>query len=381
MKNDLVQCVLQFFIGWLLLTLAVVAKAEDSFEVAKSKANLWPKPISSREAFDIASRAEILIFLSVYKEKFSAEVKPADIKVKSINSVSFDRWKKRFRHYWLNTFLDAEKTCNNAQDMGCGFKEADFKKLLAYSVKFSTSLPAEYSPWAEMSREFYQAYIKEQARLAALFPNPTSEILPIADTEIFGDGFKDGEFLMTMDDGPTQSDDTEKYSHLLRENKISAFCFALGDSLETKLKKTSVVTLKGIYRGHCLASHGYHHNPHPKWAGWKSSIDSASHVIRRITENNSPVLFRPPYGERQAELVRYLASQHSLIILWNIDSQDWQHSITSDEVSARVKKLMLLWRKGIILFHDVHKKAFTAIPDAIDFSNQANLRWIDCSSI
>jgi peptidoglycan/xylan/chitin deacetylase (PgdA/CDA1 family) len=381
MKNNLVQLVWRFIIGGLLLTFAVVVDAAGPLEVAKSNANLWPNLISSRESFDTASRAEILIFLSVYKEKFSADVTPAELKVKSINSVSFDRWKKRFQSYWLNAFLDAEKTCKNDQAMGCGFKEADFEKLLAYSVKFSASLSVEYSPWAEMSRDFYQIYIKEQARLAALFPNPTSEILPIADTEVFGDHFKDGEFLMTMDDGPAPRDDTEKYSQLLRENKISAFFFALGDSLETKLNKTSRLALKSIYQGHCLASHGYHHKPHQKWADWKISLDSTTNIIRRITGNNSPVQFRPPYGQRQEELVSYLASQHASVILWNIDSQDWQHSITPDQVSARVKKLMLLWRKGIILFHDVHKKAFTAIPEAIEFSKKSNLHWIDCSSI
>lgn len=381
MKNGFIRFLLRFCIGGLLLILTMIAQAAGPSAVAKSNIDLWPNLITSKEEFDTASRAEILIFLSVYKEKFSAEVKANDLNVKSINSVSFDRWKARFKTYWLNTFLDATKSCKNDKELGCGFKETDFEKLLAYSAQFKTSLPAKYGPWIEMSQGFYQTYLKEQARLAALFPNPTSEILPLADTEILGDRFNDGEFLLTLDDGPTQTDDTAKYSRLLRANGISAFFFALGDALETKLNKTSTEGLKNIYQGQCLASHGYHHKSHQKWTDWKNSIDKTQSLIKRITENNSPVAFRPPYGQSQESLINYLASQQSSIILWNIDSQDWQSSITAEEVSFRVKKLMLLWRKGIILFHDVHKKAFVAIPEAIQLGKISHLHWIDCSTL
>ncbi len=381
MKNRHIRHLFKLFFGWILLALSMNTQAAGPSTVAKLNSDLWPNSITSKQEFDTASRAEILIFLSVYKELFSTDIKPSVLKIKSINAVSFERWKARFKTTWLNTFLDATKTCKNEKELGCSFKENNFEKLLVYSENFKNSLPEKYNPWLEMSDGFYRTYLKEQARLAALFPNPTSEILPLSDIEIIGDRFKDGEFLITLDDGPTKTDDTAKYSKLLKDNGISAFFFAVGDSLETKMKMTSAETVKNIYQGQCLASHGYHHKSHQTWKEWKSSIDKNQALIKQITGKNSPIAFRPPYGQVQQDLVNYLASQHSTIYLWNIDSQDWHSGITAKEVSLRVKKLMLLWRKGIILFHDVHQKAFVAIPEVVQFAKGPNLHWIDCSSV
>jgi hypothetical protein len=78
-----------FCIGGILL-LAMDAEAAGPSAVAKSSTDLWPHSITSRTDFNTASRAEILIFLSVYKEKFSAAVNAEDLGVKSINTASLD---------------------------------------------------------------------------------------------------------------------------------------------------------------------------------------------------------------------------------------------------------------------------------------------------
>jgi hypothetical protein len=38
---------------------------------------------------------------------------------------------------------------------------------------------------------------------------------------------------------------------------------------------------------------------------------------------------------------------------------------------------MLLWRKGILLFHDVHSKAQTAVPIIKEYFKKANINWVD----
>lgn len=40
------------------------------------------------------------------------------------------------------------------------------------------------------------------------------------------------------------------------------------------------------------------------------------------------------------------------IVLWNIDSQDMSPGLSIQQVADRVTTLMLLWRKGIIRWHD-----------------------------
>lgn len=381
MKKMVIQFMLKIQLGLLAFLLATFVYADGPAAVAKSITLSWPLPIDSRVAFDTASRAEILLYLSVYKEQMANGIEPAALGVKTINPIAFNQWNTRFKVYWLNTYLDAMRTCKNTTELGCDYKGTDFESLLNYADHFKASLPEKFYPWRTMSQPFYEIYFKEQARLAALFPHPTSEILPFTNSEMLGDHFKDGEFMLTLDDGPTKSNDTAKYTALLRSNGIAAFFFALGDALDAKIKTNDLTTLKNMYQGQCLASHGYHHQSHQKWEDWKSSIDKTQTIIQQITGMHQAVSFRPPYGQLNENVAQYLANQHAPIILWNIDSQDWQNKITAEEVSVRVEKLMLLWRKGIILFHDVHQKAFVAIPDTIQFAKSSQLQWKDCTSL
>ena len=68
-------------------------------------------------------------------------------------------------------------------------------------------------------------------------------------------------------------------------------------------------------------------------------------------------------------------------MLWNIDSQDWSSKINASEVSDRVITLMLLWRKGIILFHDIHPKAKEALPVITKTLNKSGLQFIDARKL
>ena len=66
------------------------------------------------------------------------------------------------------------------------------------------------------------------------------------------------------------------------------------------------------------------------------------------------------------------------VALWNIDSQDWNSHISAAEAGQRVLNLMLLWRRGVILFHDIHTKAQQAVPWLINNTQQSGIVWDDC---
>jgi len=350
-------------------------------EVAKAQQNLWPSKIDGAQSYNVASRAEILVFLKVYSELTSKTLTPEMFDIKKINATSIDAWKERSSKYWLNTFLDASKDCK-PELLGCGFKGSQFKDLLVYANTFTAGLAKEYAPWLEMSTVFFTSYVKEQARLAALFPNPTSEILPLAGAEVFGDQFKDGEFLLTFDDGPTpKNGDTEKYTELLRKENISAFFFVLGNALKARIGKDAPADVAKIFQKQCLGSHGFEHKSHQKWTEWKSSLDQTKELIKSVSAE-SKFSFRPPYGQRSVELIeKQQKDSASSVILWNIDSQDWHSKIDAAQVGDRVQKLMLIWRKGIVLFHDVHKKTLTAVPQLVQFAKTNQLKWVDCHEI
>jgi peptidoglycan/xylan/chitin deacetylase (PgdA/CDA1 family) len=367
----------------LCLSVQPAVDAAGPVEVAKADFSLWPHAIESRTAFDAASRAELLVSALSLESFLESTPAPADLGVKQIRADSLRTWTETAKREWLRSFRAASGTCDSGA-LACGFRGSTWNELMAFAKRFEAEQAsgASYAPWLQNSRAFYGAYLKEQLRLAALFPHPTSEIMALDDSEILGDGLPDGRFALSLDDGPTAAGGyTDRYAALLAEHGISAFFFALGQALEQRIKSGSGMPLKTVYARQCLGSHGFEHKPHAQWREWKSSLENTRGLVRQIFPEQQKVMFRPPYGQRHIELVRFIDSQGSKVVLWNIDSQDWNGKIAKGDVSARVKKLMLLKRRGILLFHDVHDKGLAAIPDILRFADKSGLAWTDCHSL
>ena len=89
-------------------------------------------------------------------------------------------------------------------------------------------------------------------------------------------------------------------------------------------------------------------------------------------------LFRPPYGQRRADSQGFFQSQGLQVALWDIDSQDEPGKLKAEESAQRVLTLMLLWRKGVIVFHDTQDKARVALPLLLQATAQSGLGWQDC---
>jgi peptidoglycan/xylan/chitin deacetylase (PgdA/CDA1 family) len=349
----------------------LLAFAVGPEEIAISNQSLWPDPIVDHSTYDAASRAEILLFLRAYGANSTGD------------DGSTKAWRDRSSQYWLSTYQAAATECAHDHEItGCGFKGSTFPELLAFAEKFPARLSPRFTPWLVMSQNFYRIYVAEQKRLAGLFPDPTSEILPVSDSEIIGDRFQDGSFLLSFDAGPTPLDsDSDHLLPILEKNGLHAQFFTLGNMLQPRIEASSIPAVDHFYGTQCLGSHGQQHLSHQKWADWKSSLTNSWALIQKIRPG-SKVPFRPPFGQRTAELV---AEQKRLagasVILWNIDSQDWNDNMPLEKVGDRVKKLMMLWRKGIILMHDVHPKAPIAVPDLLHFASSAGLSWVDCHSL
>jgi len=88
--------------------------------------------------------------------------------------------------------------------------------------------------------------------------------------------------------------------------------------------------------------------------------------------------FRPPYGQRTPEISQYVVNRHQQDMLWNIDSQDWNAHVTPEQVTGRMISLMLLWRHGILLFHDVHPKAKQVLPAILSATENSGIHWTSC---
>ncbi|MCM0148686.1 polysaccharide deacetylase family protein [Photobacterium galatheae] len=328
-------------------------------KVATIDRDLWPEAIDSQQAFDRASAAEILQFTNMMSSvPLSSE---SEIKtltgLKQVNLDSVLKWREKTQRQLLQGYRDATGQT--------GVERWEALVRLAHE-----RLPALNSQWQQASAQFYRYYLFEQVRLAALFPRISSEILTYDENEVTGDMYADGEFLLTFDDGPHPTR-TKPLIKQLTEKEIHATFFVLGHKLSEEKNK-------GLYQNQCLGSHGWRHRAHKDLSWSKTSVEQTDQALASFSSLNAQKAFRPPYGMRTEEISAWLRQQGHPIYLWNIDSQDWNTKLSAKQVTDRVITLMLLRRKGMILFHDIHPKANLALPALDHLVNQAGLKWRHC---
>ncbi|TCI94903.1 polysaccharide deacetylase family protein [Tenacibaculum sp. M341] len=346
-------------------------------------ANSWPLEMNSSKNFDIASKCEMLVFIEVFNQfdALSMAEVSTRTKVKNVkeNSVSF--WKKKTKKRILTNIKSLSN--ESLQEVVAIQKSNSWEELS--KIHLQHVLPSKFQTWYQQTKLFYQSYVKEQIRLAALYPRITSEILQFSKSEIQGHNFTDKHFLLTFDDGPTKvNGNTDKLIKVLNTYDLTGMFFVLGHNLKKRLQSTSKEALINLYGNNTVLSHGDIHKSHQKYTAWKSSIDGTNTLIQDIfyPENKNELLyFRPPYGQRNKQLVNYFDTKNSKIIYWNIDSRDWSSKLNAEKVANRQIKLMLLWRKGILLFHDIHSKSQQSVPMIYKYFKNTGVKWMDSNVV
>ncbi|RAW00383.1 polysaccharide deacetylase family protein [Pseudochryseolinea flava] len=371
---------------FIILTLLIVSSAfaGGPRKVAKSNRSLWPYAINSPSEFDFASKMEMLVFARVLDEYEHITIEDSirsKLGVQKIDVESMKAWRENMKKILLANFSVLRQTTpHDFMKMSAPRGWAD---VIAASMKVKENIPTNLRPWFANACDFYDGYIYEQLRLAALFPRITSEILTLSNTEIIGSEYSDKQFLLTFDDGPTVvGGNTDKLLATLGQHGVNGLFFVLGDMLAARVKKTSIEKTRAFFGAMALGSHGKVHQPHPRYEQWEQSLAFTDQLLDSVIGNNSlQKYFRPPYGQRNDKMVAFLKTRQTQVMLWNIDSQDWNATITAKEVADRVTTLMLLWRRGIILFHDIHPKANAALPTIWNGFKDAGIHWIDAKKI
>lgn len=353
------------------------------FSFAETNDATWPLEMNSSKSFDIASKCEMLVFIEVFNTYNALSISELSVKtkVKNVKEASVALWKKETKQRILNNF----KVLSNEAltEVVVINKMSSWEELS--NIKLKDKLPANFLIWYKEAVAFYSDYVKEQIRLAALYPRVTSEILQFSDNEVQGHNFVDKNFLLTFDDGPTKiHGNTDKLISVLEKHDLTAMFFVLGENLENRLNESSKVALKNLYKNNKVFSHGKVHKSHQKYSLWKASIDETNSLLNTVfndNQDNKLLYFRPPYGQRNKALVEYFNSRDSKIVFWNIDSRDWSSKLNAEQVAKREIKLMLLWRKGILLFHDIHSKAQKAVPIIYRYFKNTNIKWMKPDTI
>lgn len=365
----------------LLALAAFPAQAAGPARVASYDRALWPESIDNPQRFDRASRQEILTLVRVIaRTPLGDEASlQAFTGVKAPNTAGIAQWLTETRQRLLANYQAASGNCDEAAVCP---SPADWQALVQLA-RAQTESTGTSAAWRQAAEAFHTTYLYEQVRLAALFPRISSEIARLDPQELTGTELPDRHFALSFDDGPSRNDETERLLRWLQDNGDSALFFVLGENLERRLGNQSAAVLGERYRGQCLASHGYRHAPHPKLADWQDSLDRTASLIVRVQPDTptGSVWFRPPYGQRTLEQAHYLAAHDGRVVLWNIDSQDWNAKLPAAAMQDRLVTLMLLWRRGILLFHDVHPKARQALPELRHFMDASGLSLSGCQEL
>lgn len=368
-----------------LLTVAPgAAVAVGPTHVATIERSVWPDPIATPAEFDHASRFELLQLTAVYSHlrldtpgevaQFTGIREPAMPHVR--------KWRQTLQAVLLANYRAAAQHCDSI-DITCR-RLSGWTQLQQLAVASGTLRTApRYAAWNEASQRFYLSYLYEQARLAALFGRITSEIETLGADEVNGVHFPDRSILLTFDDGPSADGETARVTGVLRSLNLHGEFFTLGARMEQRLAQEGRRHMEQLYAGECVGSHGFTHVPHAHLATWRDSLTRTQAVLTAaglIAPGQMPD-FRPPYGQRNTAIANFVGAAGAHVVLWNIDSQDWNEKLSAAQIRDRVITLLLVWRHGIVLFHDVHHKAAPILPQLARFMAATGIRATDCHAV
>ena len=363
------------FSAWLLSFGAMAAPGD----VATLDRSTWPEQLNSPTLFDVASRAEILMFSRVLLASESLdEVSLAQrLGLRTVNLESINNLRQRMWQRLLTNYNYAQQSCD--QDASFCFLVEDMDTLRQQAVKFQVSDESYYIKWAEPSRLFHAQYLDEQLRKAALFPQTSSEVDRFGDYERNGDQMHDRLFLLTFDSAAnTVPDNTAWATEYLRKSNMTGTFFVLGKDIQARLADRSVASLQATYSKQCIGAQGWEFRSHSHWQDWQDSVRRSAELVKSKLPENYVPLFRPPDGQRRSDAEGFFKSQGLQVALWDIDAQDGAGKLKANQSAQRVLSLMLLWRHGVINFNVKQDALKTAMPWLITQTAQSGIGWEDC---
>ncbi|RXT86564.1 polysaccharide deacetylase [Pseudomonas syringae] len=350
--------------------------------IATIDRSVWPERLETPGLFDVASRAEILAFAhELYlSEKLDEEGLKQRLGLRFVNVPSLNVVRHRLWMRLLENYQNAQKSCE--QDANFCVLVEDMDQLRQRAEEYQVSNDSFYANWARPGAAFHQRYLNELLFMAALFPQTSSEIERYNSDEMGGDEMPDRTFMLNFESGPSPAGGgTDWLAVFMRQQKMTATFFVLGKSLQERLDSTSVAGVQALYRQQCVGIQGWEYRSHSQWLDWQDSVRRSAALVQQVLPDNFVPLFRPPYGHRRADSGDFFRTEHLRVSLWNIDAEDDTGRLSAEQVGDRVLTLMLLWRKGTVVFHDLANKAQSALPLLLANTAQSELIWDDCRNI
>lgn len=185
-----------------------------------------------------------------------------------------------------------------------------------------------------------------------------------------------GEVILTFDDGPSPSV-TPLILSALDKAGVKAVFFMVGQRASAHPE----LVVKVAEAGHSIGTHTRTHADLTRLseAGALAQIRTGSRALKRILKPKgfSPApFFRFPYLAQSALLRADVRHNGYVIFGADVDSKDyWKDS--PDAVLARTLRRLDQAGRGIILFHDIHKRTAAMLPDFLKALKNRGYRVVD----
>jgi peptidoglycan/xylan/chitin deacetylase (PgdA/CDA1 family) len=149
---------------------------------------------------------------------------------------------------------------------------------------------------------------------------------------------------LTFDDGPWEQ--TPEVLGILKKMDVKATFFWIGKNVQTYPEIAKQV----VTAGHAIGNHTWDHptNYMDREIAAKQIDSTNDHIFQ--TAGVKTALFRPPGGALRNGLADYASSREDVVVLWSIDTRDWQSSTSVEMLVNTV--LNEAKPGGIVLMHD-----------------------------
>jgi peptidoglycan/xylan/chitin deacetylase (PgdA/CDA1 family) len=187
---------------------------------------------------------------------------------------------------------------------------------------------------------------------------------------------ENNKIALTFDDGPSQGVTQSVMSSLAAAN-VKATFFVVGSMVD----QTPSLLAAEVAAGHSTVSHSYSHpsltslsqaEVYQEMFKTETAFGNAG-VCRR------PTLMRPPYGDINSNLDKFLRRMGYRAMIWNLDTMDWQDAQSNPNlvVSNFKTNFNNLMPSGILsLQHDLFQYTADIVPSILSFIQTKSYEFV-----
>ncbi|NLC77930.1 MAG: polysaccharide deacetylase family protein [Clostridia bacterium] len=144
-------------------------------------------------------------------------------------------------------------------------------------------------------------------------------------------------------------------------------------------KKYPELTKEIATRGHEIGNHGYSH-PHPDQISVEKNQQEILATEKEIEQSTKmkTTLFAPPYGEHGANVLKAADSLGYKVILWTVDTVDWDQSRSAEMIYGKVVEKA---ENGAIVLMHPTDRTLKALPSILQELKKKGYHLVTVSEV